>query len=247
MKPCDKERPLVPLSACLAASAVLIWGLAWITERACEPGDSPSPEHAAMHYYRGEFYRLSGQPEKALPSFQRAVDCRPSSFSAHAGLGNALSLLGRFEEAEKCYRKALEIEANDAESLTNLGNLLLGRGRVAEACELYRRVLVREPNEVAVLNNLAWILATSLEAKERNGTEAVTLAERACAQSKQPNPILWRTLGAAYAEAGRFEDAVAAAEKGMRSAQEAQQSDLATEFQQQIQVYRSRKAVRYRP
>jgi hypothetical protein len=61
----------------------------------------------------------------------------------------------------------------------------------------------------AALNNLAWIRATSPQAEFRDSSEAVRLAERACAMTGYKIPLYVETLAAAYAEAGRFDEAVA--------------------------------------
>ena len=57
------------------------------------------------------------------------------------------------------------------------------------------------------------MLATTPNASLRNGIPAVELAERALELAGGVSPILHRTLAAAYAEAGRFDDAIATAER----------------------------------
>jgi len=56
----------------------------------------------------------------------------------------------------------------------------------------------------------AWVLATSADAAQRNGKLAVQLAEDACVQTHYQEPVMVGTLAAAYAEAGRFDEAVGA-------------------------------------
>jgi peptidoglycan/LPS O-acetylase OafA/YrhL len=68
------------------------------------------------------------------------------------------------------------------------------------------------PVEPAANNNLAWTLATDPEPQKRNGNRAVELAEDACRQTQYKQAIMVGTLAAAYAEAGRFEDAISAAQ-----------------------------------
>ena len=58
-------------------------------------------------------------------------------------------------------------------------------------------------------NEHAWLLATSLDAELRNGSNAVVFAEAAVATTKRKNPYYLDTLAAAYAEAGQFAKAVA--------------------------------------
>jgi hypothetical protein len=61
----------------------------------------------------------------------------------------------------------------------------------------------------------AWRLATSPEAAQRNGPEAVRLARQACQAAGQPEPELLDTLAAALAEAGCFTEAQATARQAL--------------------------------
>ena len=69
------------------------------------------------------------------------------------------------------------------------------------------------PTGPEVHNNLAWLLATHPSAEFRNGAEAVPLAERACQLTGGTNLAMLATLAAAYAEAGRFPEAVSTQQK----------------------------------
>lgn len=87
-------------------------------------------------------------------------------------------------------------------------------------------------------NNLAWLLATSPEATNRNGALAVKLAESACQQTRYRTTILVGTLAAAYAEAGRFNDAIATAQKACKLASESGEQDLLKKNQELLELYR---------
>lgn len=75
-------------------------------------------------------------------------------------------------------------------------------------------------------NNLAWSLASSPEAAKRNGTLAVKLAQDACQQTQGRVTAMVGTLGAAYAEAGRFDEAVSMAQKACQQAEKNGETDL---------------------
>ena len=66
---------------------------------------------------------------------------------------------------------------------------------------------------MGALNNLAWLLATAPDASVRNGPEAVRHAEEACRLTRYCATRPVGTLAAAYAEAGRFPEAIATAQK----------------------------------
>ena len=118
----------------------------------------------------------------------------------------------------------------------------MGRGlRPPERQSRGRRALARsapaQPTWTEIRNDLAWLLATHPDTVIRNGAEAVELAERVCASSAAPAHLA--TLAAAYAEAGRFDEAVATIQKAIRLTATAQQS--ATNFQSYLQLYQAHK------
>ena len=105
-------------------------------------------------------------------------------------------------------------------------------------------MLRQDPNEQVALNSLAWLLATRPEATIRNGPEAVELAERAVAQHQEEQPELLDTLAAAYAEAGRFPEAVRTAEKALAAASQRENKALSDGIQQRLKLYRAGKPYR---
>jgi hypothetical protein len=89
------------------------------------------------------------------------------------------------------------------------------------------------------MNNLARLLATCEDPKLRNGAEAVQLAEQACELTNYKRPELLGTLAAAYAAAGRFSDAVTAAEDGLELAQSSGLEGLSEEIQENLSLYKA--------
>jgi hypothetical protein len=106
-----------------------------------------------------------------------------------------------------------QVEPGAAQADLDLAGRLTEQGNLAGAIAQYRRVLTAHPDLIVALNNLAWLLATSPDASLRHGPEAIQLAERACRLTRYCEARLVGTLAAAYAEGGRFPDAIAAAQK----------------------------------
>jgi tetratricopeptide (TPR) repeat protein len=145
----------------------------------------------------------------------RALACTSGNFMAHNNLGNVFQTEGRWEEALLHYKKSLEINPAPANAYNNMAAVLSRMGRTGEAITYYKKALEINPREVFLKNNLAWILATSPDPALRNGVQAVELAEEAERLSDDPHPNLLGTLSAAYAEAGRFSDAIRTVEKAI--------------------------------
>ena len=114
-------------------------------------------------------------------------------------------------------------------------------GRTREAAAQYREALRLNPSLAGALNNLAWILASNPDDELRNGAEAVRLAERACELTHYGKPVYLVTLAAAYAEAGRFPEAVTTAEKAEQLATSAGLTAVAAKNRQFLELYRTGK------
>lgn len=148
---------------------------------------------------------------------------------------------GNATQAETLCRRALRIRfANHALHFL-LGKALVAQGRDDEALNHLRLAVELKPDWPTALNDLAWMMATHPNDSLRNGTEAVALAERACALTKHQQPLLIGTLAAAYAEAGRFEEAVRAAETAMQGAATAGLNEIVTHNEALLKLYRSNK------
>ena len=188
----------------------------------------------------------AGTWKNSLTLFEHALRVTENNYLAHAGLGLALAESGRLDEAIAHYGEALRVNPFYSPAEASLGLALAQKGRVAEAIVHYRAALRLRPNRTEALNNLAWLLATSRDPKFRNGAEAVELAERAYTLTGRSNPNYLDTLAAAYAEAGRPDDAVRACEQAVALARAAGQDGLAGTIEERMQLYRAGQAYRER-
>jgi tetratricopeptide (TPR) repeat protein len=108
-----------------------------------------------------------------------------------------------------------------------LAGQLEGEGKIEAAIQTYRQALDMDSNNPVVLNNLAWILTTANKPELRDGQEAVRLATKAVELTDRTEPIMIGTLAAAYAETGRFTNAVELANIAVALASITDQEDVA--------------------
>jgi hypothetical protein len=170
--------------------------------------------------------------------WSHAIAVTKNNGFAHASLADLLLRGGRLDEAILHCQEALKIEPGNADAHNNLGLALLQKGDEKEAAAEFRKSLEIDPNQMNAAPNLAWILATSPDPATRDGAKAVELTERVLQHAGHPNAIVLRTLAAAYAESGRFEDAVNAAEQGSQLAMAQGNTGLAEDLQRCIAYYR---------
>ncbi len=161
----------------------------------------------------------------------------PNADLAQNNLGLLLFRAGQPEEAITHFEKALQIRPGSAHAHNNLANAYRVMGRLREAADHYEQSLKLEPGNLNTWNNLAFLLATCSDASIRNGRRAVELAEHAQQVTANKNPVVLATLAAAYAETGRFADAVRTAQKALELTQEHPNSSLAQALQAQTELY----------
>ncbi len=198
-----------------------------------------NPDYAEAHFDLGNALRQKGSVDEAIAHFQRALQINPDYAEAHVNLGFTLLAMGNVDEAISQFQKALQIKPNYAEAHVNLGIALLKLGNVGEAISHFQKALQIKPDYPEAQNDLAWVLAACPQVSLRNGNKAVELALRANQLTDNGNPIFLGTLAAAYAEAGRFPEAVATAQRALRLAETQSNTGLADAIQSQIKLYQA--------
>lgn len=206
----------------------------------CELGDDPN--RSDIQWRLGSVLASQGKMQEAAQQYQASLRIQPTPM-AYLCLAELLAKNGDREGALTNCLAALDLGLPPPNRV-QAGQVLAALGRGAEAINQYRQALASVPDLVPALNNLAWVLATDADATNRNGAEAVQLAERACALTARDTPVLVGTLAAAYAEVGRFKEAIETAQQARDLAQAAGQPEIAERNRQLLELYRSGRAYR---
>jgi protein O-mannosyl-transferase len=203
----------------------------------CEKAVFMRPTDPDAQVSFGNLLLQKGRIDEAIAHYQQAITVRPDHFLARYGLGHALLEKGDLDSAIQVYRSALLLRPLDADCHTTLAIALEEKGNPAEAIQHYQKALELAPRSVPTLTNLAWLLATSQDASLRNGSKAVELAGQADRLVGGTNPLVLRTLAAAYAENAEFASAIRTARSAMQLARMQSEDSLMTDLDQQIALY----------
>lgn len=186
----------------------------------------------------------TGDTAEMRRQIEQGARARPGGWEVVRRAGGLWAAEGALEPALAVFDLGLMALPADADLRAQRAQVLDAMQRPREAAQEYREVLRLQPDAPLVQNNLARLLATAADPALRNGAEAVRLAERACELTGRRHAIFLGTLAAAYAEAGRFPDAVRSAEQAIAVAGAAGEKQVAELNRQLVELYRAGKPYR---
>jgi tetratricopeptide (TPR) repeat protein len=191
-----------------------------------------------MQMNLGDALARKGRSNEAMVHYEEAIRLQPYYANAYYNRGNVLFTMGRTDEAIADWETTLEIQPDDADAHTGLGNALLRKGSLKEAIAHYEKALAIAPEDPHSRNNVAWVLATGSDPSIRDGAKAVGFAQEAVRLSGGREPRFLRTLAAAYAESGRFSEAVAVVQQAVLVATMQGKTDVANRLKEDLVFYR---------
>jgi Tfp pilus assembly protein PilF len=204
-------------------------------------------DSAPTHYNLAFALSARGLRREAIGELQEALRIDPDYAQAHNNLGALLQISDQPEQALEHFQRAVELRPDNVEARANLGQLLSNRGQASAAADQFVEVLARRSDHAQALSGLAWIRATAGDPALRNADEAIRLAERAAAITRQRDVTAIDALAAAYACAGRFDDAIRAANAGLALAIAAGLMPVAEQFRQRLDLYQKSLPLRIPP
>lgn len=197
------------------------------------------PAHVNLRHDAAEIYQALGQPDRALEHLAAAVRLEPQSATARRRLADLLYTTRRLDAAMTAYREAVRLDPADVSARCSLARALTETDRPADAVIEYRAALKERPDWAPCAINFAWLLSAHADASIRRPHEAVRLAERAVALAGRDNPDALDVLAAAYASAGRFDDAVRTGEAALALEQGARRRQPSG-LRERVELYRRR-------
>ena len=120
----------------LATLATLTWRQAGIykdLETLWADTIAKNPESFAAHGNMGALWLQRGEGDKAIASYERALDIKPDLVEAHLSLGIEYAKRGETDRAIEHFRAAIKTEPNFAAAHNGLGAALARQGKMDDA------------------------------------------------------------------------------------------------------------------
>ncbi len=179
------------------------------------------PRHSGTHTNLGQTLVIQGRFSEALPHFRDAINYGNNYARAWYKLAYCEQRLNMLEEAATHYQQSIQRDDNLRHAYLGLGNVMARLGDTPTALGIYRTALSRWPSSPSVASRLMWLYATHTDDRFRNVDLAINLAEPVHAVMKRRGKSSIETddaLAAAYAAAGRFDEAIPLAAHAYRKA-----------------------------
>ncbi len=241
-------------AALVLATAITLTLLQNATARQCELWQSGrslwahavavAPESAISHANLADELAATGELDAAVLHYERSLDLRAHDPITTHHLADAFRLRGNGEQAIVMYLRTLQLDVGRTEAHFQLAGLLIHQGRASQAAAILRERLRRQPDDLRAVLMLAELLSTHPDAGVRNADEAVRLAARLLDVDGDHKAAALLAAASAFAEAGRFEDSIATAERALSAAEEDGHDRWARESRRRLALFRGGKPYR---
>jgi tetratricopeptide (TPR) repeat protein len=204
------------------------------------------PHRAKARFNLGLARLRLGRLSEAAEQFTKALELDADYAAAHNGLGLVHYRQERLPEAVAHFRAAVGRAPQVAVYRFNLAAALYDQGpaqRAAAESE-YAAALRLDPHWPDAAARRAWQLATAPNLRHREPAEALLLAKQACQATGFRRAELLDVLAAAYAEAGRFEEASAVAQLAIQQALAANETTRARQIEERLRLYQKKEPYR---
>ncbi|TWU20028.1 tetratricopeptide repeat protein [Allorhodopirellula heiligendammensis] len=178
------------------------------------------PDNAALLRQRAIASKAAGKLEQAISDLDAIIAANAEDAQAVMDRGYIRFQQGQYAAAAADFSIAIKLNDQDSVAWNNRGYNLYQLGKGAEALHDFDRAIELAPNYALAHQNRAWLLSTSDDPSLRDPEAAVTAAKRACDINAYKNISDLSALAAAYAAAGRFQEAIQWQEKVVELAPE---------------------------
>jgi tetratricopeptide (TPR) repeat protein len=204
-------------------------------------------ENARVHDVLFALARELHYGPDALVIGREALVVSPFDSDLHYRVGLAAGELGDFKTAAQQFGYASLLAPNRSGITDKLHLVIRFATQALDASAQLNAIASAAPDSPALLNELGWIFSTHPDAALRNGPRAIRLSQRACDLTELKEPRFLATLAAAYAETGKFSEAVSTARDAASLARANGDAETAAFAEKLLMIFQSHQPYREEP
>lgn len=203
-----------------------------------------NPKDASSLFQYADVLARQGRTKEALEAFAKVAELAPKDARVPFTMGGVHFAAGNLDDAKKLWKTAIELAPVYEDAYIRLAELASKQKDYAEYVRVLKAGLEQIPESPLLANGLAWVYSTCPDEKHRNGAEAVKLAEGAVQATGNRMHEFIDTLACAYAEVGRFEDAVKRIDEAASMASDPSQKIFLDQYKGRQTLFREKKPFR---
>lgn len=166
------------------------------------------PDMSPAYLIRGVMYLQKGDRERGIADLDRCLKSDPTNAQALGRRGSAYLQLHQYDKALADFNASIKADPKLEPAYSERGRAYEEMREYEKAVADYETALRLTPGNPSLLNKTAWLYATCPKDSVRDGARAAELAMQACELTQWGNSWYVDTLAAAYAEAGKWEEAM---------------------------------------
>jgi tetratricopeptide (TPR) repeat protein len=243
-------QPELEAATLAAATIELDHGDAPAAERTLRAALAAHPTAPVAHMLATVLFRR-GDMGGGLDILDRAVALDPASAEIRLVVAQTYLAVGRSRDAYFQCIEAIRLQPDLGFAYIGAATCLKADDQWVQGAEALKEGLRHAPGDAPLQNMLALFYAAAPDPAVRRGAEAVDMMERLRDRMANAGPVhlqpILDTLAAAYAETGRFEHAVQAAEQAALMAEKLGDQPARQESLRRAAMYQRHEPLRLRP
>lgn len=207
-----------------------------------ESAIATSADDTFIYYNRAAAFLEDNDLEHAIADYNRVLELAPRDFETRLACADLYLRRGDNTKAIIQSTVVMNRQPKDTRPYLIRAKAYAQLGMKSRALADLDTMKNLKADPVATLNAIAWVHATAPQAALQDGAKAVASATTACEMDHWSNWTYVDTLGAAYAEAGKFEAAVNYQQLAIKMASE-KLADV-RQLTERLQLYKQHKPFR---
>lgn len=201
------------------------------------------PEDVFAHYQRAIAHQQLQMWDAAIADFSQVLKLQPKNVGALSSRGFTHYLKGDPAKAVDDFSVVIQLNPKSALAYNNRGYNRQMLGQYRQALADYDQAISLSPQYPLAWQNKAWLLATCPQEAIRDGKTALAAAQTAGQLREWKVLADLKSLAAAYAEIGEFEQAVRAQQKAV----DMSEGDAKSAEQELLKLYQAGTPFRFAP